>query len=778
MKISLSWLQNHIELKNSFEDIADKLTFSGLEVEHFYEKSSIPGGLKGIVVGEVLECAPVPETDKLKLTKVSIGEDSEELQIVCGAPNVKKGIKVAVATVGTTIHPIKDEPFTIRKAKIRGVHSFGMLCAEDEIGIGTGHEGIMILPNDSKPGSLLSDLYNIENETVIDIGLTANRGDATSHRGVARDISALENIALKPLDNTIEYGKSPSSISLEVLHEDCPRYMGVQIDDVTISDSPEWLQNALKSIDIEPINNIVDITNYVLHDLGQPIHAFDISKITGNKVIVRKAKEEEKLITLDDKERELKNTDLIIANSENPMALAGVFGGANSGISNETKSIFIESAYFNPVTVRKTAKSFALNTDASYRYERGTDPNMVEEALNMVAKLVKDIAGGSTIYQPIEHYPHKIEHFEINLTFRNINRILGIDIPKERVINILKSLEIEILEEKPEGLKLSVPPFKSDVTREIDVIEEIIRIYGFNNIPLKNNTSLFNTNFKESGLFKSQIKIKRLLQGLGFSEIMTNSMVGVSEDNSVQILNPLSRDTASMRTSLELGMLHSIAHNVNRKNEQLKFYEMGTIFTSSNGAKINEEQQLVIGCFGTVFNEGWQFNKVKTDEFYLKNIIEELLASFGIPASKMNRYITKEPYLVDMKRYKQIKIKGKVFLTLINLSKILQYQSKPLKVQDIVPYPKVRRDLSLVINKNIQYSEIKKIATQIGGHLLKDMNVFDVFEGKPLEENKKSYSVSYIWQSDKETLQDDEVDQKMNKLMESYSTQIGALIRK
>ena len=778
MKISLSWLKKHIDLPHDTSEVVDKLTFAGLEVEHVEEISSVPGGLKGIIVGEVLECKAIPDTNKLKMTKVLVDPKQAPLEIICGAPNADEGLKVAVAPVGTTIYPINHKPIQIKKAKIRGHHSHGMLCAEDEIGLGQSHDGIMILPDNAEVGQALTELFDVQNETVLDIGLTANRGDAASHRGVARDLAALYNRTLLPLAEDLEYGKQKSTISLDVQDADCPRYMGLVIENVSVKESPKWLQEALRSIDIEPINNIVDITNYVLHDLGQPIHAFDLSRVEGNKVVVRKATKGEKIITLDGKERTLSESNLVIANQQKPMAIAGVFGGADSGISTETKDVFIESAYFSPVSIRKTAKSLGLSTDASYRYERGTDPNIVPVALNKVAQLITQIAGGNTPYAAIEHYPEPISHAEVTLDTRNVSRIIGIAIPVDTIKQILNKLDIVIDEESDSELKLLVPPLKSDVTREIDVIEEIIRIHGFENIPLSNRTIVYSTSFEESNDYLLAKKTRQLLQGAGFTEIMNNSMIDEGDERSVKIQNPLSADTAYMRRSLENGIISSIGFNSKRKNEQLKLFEIGTVFLQKEGGKIRETQQLAIASYGSVFNESWQFPKQAADELYLSNIVDELLKKLGVPQKQHAQCITLPPSSIDESKLKKEKIKGKAYLCLLNLNQIAKNISKDLKVKDISNYPAIRRDLSLVLDESIEYQQIAKLAKKQGGSLLRDMNVFDVFKGKPLEKGKKSYSVSFKWQSEQETLQDTLVDQHMSKLMQVFEDELNATIRK
>lgn len=779
MKIALSWLKKHIELFAPISEITDKLTFAGLEVEHIEESSSIKGGLQGIFVGEVLSCSKIPDTERLNITTINIGNGNQPLNIVCGAPNVATGQKVLVATVGCILHPTKGDAFEIKKAKIRGVASEGMLCAEDELGLGQSHDGIIILPNETPVGTKAADFYPIEKETVLEIGLTANRGDAASHLGVARDLSALFDLKLKDNFKAIEYPTERNPIEVEIMSEDCPRYSGALIQNVEMAESPDWLKKDLKSIGIEPINNIVDITNYVLHDLGQPIHAFDAAKIKGNKIIVRKAFQGEKLVTLDEKERELQSNQLVIADAHKSLAIAGVFGGLESGITKETKSIFIESAFFNPVSVRKTAKHFGLNTDASFRYERGTDPNITVKALDKVVQLILEIAGGSLAGHQIDVYPKPIHPVQIALRINSIKRVLGIEIPKTKVISILEKLEIKIIKESQDDLILSVPPFKSDVTREIDVIEEIVRIYGFDNVPLKSSTQLYLSQVEPSRLFDIKSKATKILQGMGFTEIMNNSMISTQEVNEtlIKLTNPLSKETDTMRHDLQEGMVASIAFNINRKIENLKFFEFGTCFKKAPNGKMIETPHLSLGCCGNVFHESWQFKEYGVNEAYLKNCVEELLKSLGVDKKRIPSCIVIKPSQMEPKQQKKHKILKPIYYTEINLIKVNKPQDE-LKVKDIPLYPSVRRDLSLVIDKKIQFNQVEKITQQLAGPLLVGLNVFDIYEGKPMDSNQKSYSVSFTWLDETKTLEDKYIDPIVDKMISAFETELGATIRR
>ena len=779
MKISINWLKRHINLDIATSIIADKLTFAGLEVEHIAEHTQIKGGLSGIVVGEVVGCEKHPDADRLKVTKVNVGND-DLLDIVCGAPNVALGQKVLVAKVGATIYPIKGEPIVIKTAKIRGQLSQGMICAEDEIGLGESHEGILVLPEDTPIGIEAAQYFNITTNTVLDIGLTANRGDAASHLGVARDLSALFNIPLIKKSTPTIVAKNKLDFEINLKSADCGRYCGVLICNVHVAKSPAWLIAFLENIGISSINNIVDATNFVLHDVGQPIHAFDADKIAGNIINVRNAESGEKMITLDSKERILSANDLVIADCSKPLALAGVFGGLESGISNDTKNIFIESAYFDAASIRKTAKKFGLNTDASFRYERGANPEICMDALLQTADLVLSLAGGNIGSNFMDVYPKPIEPHKILLKLSQIKRVLGIEVPIIRIIEILTHLEIEITEQTDEALYLLVPAFKADVTREIDVIEEIIRIYGFDNIPLKGKSTLFINNTPSDKLFEAKKKLSGIMQGLGFTEIMNNSLVSENERElqSIAITNPLSTDTALLRTSLNSGMLDAISYNIKRKNTDLKFYEIGTVFKQING-KFIEEYHLSLGLVGNVYKESWQFTATKVNASFLFNIIQELMNAFGInDVKKIKNCLVLPPSFVENKVLKNYDINNPVVLATLSINKLIQLATSSLSLQDIAIFPSMRRELSLVVDKKVKFSEVEKITQKVAGSYLTSINVVDVFEGKPLSAEKKSYSVSFIWQNIDRTLEDKEIDPIANKLIEQFEKELGAIIRR
>jgi len=782
VKIALHWLKKHIALNASLDEISDKLTFAGLEVEHIEEISSVKGGLKGLVIAEVLTCEKHPNADKLKVTTVNIGTD-KPLQIVCGAPNVAVGQKVVVATVGSTIYPISGGELTLRNAKIRGEDSQGMICAEDEIGIGESHDGILVLPATSQVGQSAAAYFKVETNTTIDIGLTANRGDAASHLGVARDLSALFDEALIKKDFPLPKAKeiNPFTVTIHDEHA-CPRYCGVLLKNIKVEPSPEWLKRDLLSIGINPINNIVDSTNYVLHNIGQPIHAFDAQKVQGQEIHVRRATENEILITLDNKERKLSAEDLVIADANKPLALAGVFGGLHSGITDETTEIFIESAYFNPTTIRKTAKRYGLNTDASFRYERGTNPDFGMRGLLEAVHLIMQLGDAYVASALIDNYPNVIKPVEVQLNFSQIKRVLGIAIPTTDVKRILQRLEIVIAEETETGLNLLIPAFKSDVTREIDVIEEIIRIYGFEAIPLKGKSSLYLTGIKADLKTKMRSKVAPLLQGLGFTEVMNNSMVSIPKEASntdVILENPLSADTGKMRGDLKEGILQSIAYNLKRRNRDLKFYENGTVFSKVNDKKYVEKQNIAIASVGNIHKESWQFDEKETNVAFLQNCCNEILRGLGVKDDKKQAScFVKVPQVLGSAELKQFDIDLPVVYAELSWQKIINAIDSSFELSAIPLYPSMRRDLSLVIDKHIQFDEIKKITLKVAGNFLQEINVFNVFEGKPLPENKKSYAISFVWQNNERTLEDKEIDPIADKLIHSFEKELGAVIRR
>jgi phenylalanyl-tRNA synthetase beta chain len=811
MKISYNWLKQYLSVGLPTEKISELLTFSGLEVEGFEKFQSVEGGLEGLVIGEVRSKEKHPDADRLSITTVDTGE-AELLNIVCGASNVDVGQKVVVATVGATLYPSSGEPFQIKKSKIRGAASEGMICAEDEIGMGTSHEGIMVLSPDAKVGAPAAEYFNIETDTVFEIGLTPNRADAASHIGVARDLAAVVNVQERkntkvslPDVSSFKEGDNSYKIDIEVQDsEACPRYSGLTIKNIKVAPSPQWLQNRLKSIGVKSINNIVDITNYILHELGQPLHAFDADKIRGKKVVVRKAQQDRKFITLDKIERTLGTQDLMICNTEGPMCIAGVFGGIESGVTESTKNIFLESAYFNPVSIRKTSKHHGLKTDASFRYERGTDPNITVYALKRAAMLITEIAGGEVSSEIIDIYPEKVKDFEIFLSYRNCDRLIGKSIDRETIKSILESLEIKIQEEIQEGLQLLVPPFKVDVTREVDVIEEILRIYGYNNIEMPSSLMSSLTFFTRPDKEKVQNIVSDLLVGNGFSEMMTNSLgksehadlIGEQVKESIMILNPLSNDLNAMRQTLLFSGLEAINYNVNRKSEDLKLFEFGKLYwkDSSQEWKYKEEQHLSVFTTGAKFPENWNTGKEQTDFYYLKGVVLGILSRLGLDFStKETENSSLQFGLVHEVNGKQIceygplrkkilkafDIDQEVFYADFNWSVILKLLRKKKEVQykEIPKYPAVRRDLALLLDKKAKFAEIEQLAYQNERHLLKKVNLFDVYEGEKLEAGKKSYAVGFVLQDTTKTLTDNQVDKIMEKLLIAFEEKLGARLR-
>ena len=804
MKISYNWLKQHIDLTESPEDISAKLTRAGLEVESIEEYESVKGGLKGLVIGQVLTCEKHPGADKLSKTTVDVGNGTI-LPIVCGAPNVAAGQKVIVALVGTTMYPASGEPFKISKAKIRGEVSEGMICAEDEIGLGTSHEGIMVLDTLLTLGTPAAAYFKIENDFILEIGLTPNRADAASHLGVARDLKALLRRELKgeKLEvKSLEIQKS--SVSIEVIVENleaCPRYAGLTISGITVKESPDWLKNRLKAIGLNPINNVVDVTNYILHDLGQPLHAFDLQKIKGNKVIVKTLPKDTEFVTLDGIKRKLSENDLMICNAEEPMCIAGVFGGLESGVSATTNAIFLESAYFSPDFVRKTSQFHGLKTDASFRFERGTDPNMPVNALFKAAKLIVEVAGGTVSSDITDSYPEQVQDFKIETSYSFINRLIGKTLEKIVVKAILTGLNITIESEKDDELKLSVPSYKVDVQRPADIVEEVVRIYGYDNIELSDRLSAaYLADFPEKDKDKIQKLIGSMLAGSGFNEILTNSMTkpvyaeyfGVA-DKSVAVLNKLSEDLGVMRQSLLFSGLEILNYNINRRQKDLKLFEFGKIYSKEEG-KYKEGNRLVLFTTGSIQSESWNTQAKETDYFYLNSIVHKVLQklnsgdaqqqktelsyfSQGVNYVKNNKIIASLGKVQD-KALKLADIKQPVYYAEFDADALLKAYKNTIQFQELNKYPEVRRDLSLVLDKNVTFEQIHQLALKQEKKLITDINVFDVYEGKNLGENKKSYSVSFTLQDFEQTLTDKVIDNTMQKLMAGFEKELGALIRK
>ncbi len=807
MKISYNWLKNYLNLNLPAEEISVLLTDTGLEVEGLEEVESIKGGLKGALIGEVMTKVQHPNADRLSVTTVDVGGE-ELLQIVCGAPNVAVGQKVPVATVGTVLYD-GDESFKIKKGKIRGEVSLGMICAEDELGLGKGHDGIMVLDASAKVGTPASAYFKLESDIVFEIGLTPNRSDAMGHIGVARDLLTVLNHKGKKLEmcrpsvKSFEVANTSATIVVEVKdNELCPRYSGVSISGITIADSPAWLQNKLKAIGLSPINNVVDITSYVMHEIGQPLHAFDIAKIDGNKIVVATVNDKTKFTTLDDLERELSADDLMISDAKKPMCIAGVFGGADSGVSDSTTAIFLESAYFNPVSVRKTAKRHTLSTDASFRFERGCDPNITVYALKRAALLITEICGGEVSSEITDIYPTKIEHFEVNLTYAKMDALIGEVIDRDVIKAILTDLEIEITTATDEGLSLLVPPFRADVQREVDVIEEILRIYGFNTvaIPAKLNTTISHSN----GVNPEDIRntISDLLSSNGFNEAMNNSLTKSDYTQlipeldpalNVELLNPLSQDLNVMRQTLKFGGLENIAYNQNRKNTDVKFYEFGKTYHKMEEGNV-ENQHLQLLVSGKVLAENWNASSDKADYFFIKEKVEHILARFGVTKLKSEpistygfesglMYKFKKKRLVcfgklDKKLCKAFGVKSDVYAADFDWDLVLELAGySKIKYKEVSKFPEVRRDLSLLVDKTVSFDELSKIAKQADNKILKSVNLFDVYEGDKLPEGKKSYALSFTMADETKTLTDKYVDKVMDKLMKSLAEKAGAELR-
>lgn len=813
MKISYNWLKNYIQTDISAQEVARLLTFSGLEVESIEKHERIPGGLKGLVVGEVLTCEKHPDADKLSLTTVSVGS-GDPLQIVCGAPNVAAGQKVIVATVGTKLHPTSGEAFTIKKSKIRGAVSEGMICAEDEIGLGTSHAGIMILPADTNVGTPAAEYFNLEGDEILEIGLTPNRADAASHIGVARDLAAIITQQLKkkttiqiPSVEKFKEGKT-KNIEIEIQNtKACKRYSGLLLKNVKVTESPNWLKEKISSIGLRPINNVVDITNYVLHETGQPLHAFDAAKISGNKIIVRNANKDEKFTTLDEVERNLHENDLMIADTEKSLCIAGVFGGLHSGVTTSTSEVFIESAWFDASAVRKSSKNHGLKTDASFRFERGTDPNITVYALKRAALLLQEIAQAEIASSITDIYPNKQEDFKILFSYQNCTRLIGKEIPKEEIKSILESLEIKIISESNEGLELSVPPFKVDVTREADVIEEILRVYGYNNVEIPQQVKVPMVIQPKPDREKIRKTIADVLVYSGLTETMNNSLTKLeyaekftarNKENYVTLLNPLSSDLQLMRQTLLFGGLESIAYNINRKQSDIKFFEFGnTYFFNSEKdglKKYKESAMLGIWLSGKKQNEQWNALKDDVNFYTLKSYIVNILNRLGVTTEKINtttdglfdfscELIIKQKSIakigaVSKKVLKHFDIQQTVWYAEIDTDQLIKCLPKEnLFYKEVSKFPEVRRDLALLIDKSISYEQIENIAYQSEKNILKSVSIFDVYEGKNIPENKKSYALSFILKDEEKTLNDKQIEKTMEKLLHAFKEKLGAQLR-
>ena len=808
MKISYNWLKQFLQTDWEVNNTSELLTDLGLEVEGVETIESIKGSLEGVVVGEVLTCIQHPNADRLKLTTVNLGS-GDPVQIVCGAPNVAEGQKVPVATIGTMLYDDSGSGFKIKKGKIRGEESHGMICAEDELGLGASHDGILILDDQLKPGTKAADVFNIEIDEVFEIGLTPNRADAMSHYGVARDFRAgliqhginLELITPSVSDFQVDERRLRVDVEVDK-KESAPRYCGISIVDVEVKDSPEWIQNRLKSIGLTPKNNIVDITNYVLHELGQPLHAFDAEKIEGNKVVVKTLESGTKFTTLDGIERELHSEDIMICDAAlNPLCIAGVFGGINSGVTEKTTSIFLESAYFNPVSIRKTAKRHALNTDASFRFERGIDINFTKYALKRAAILIKEYSNGKIASDVMDFYPEKMEDFQVFLSYDNAFRLIGQELDKETIKNILASLEIKISSETEAGLGLTIPSFRVDVQREADIIEEILRVYGYNNIKFshKLNSSIsFNSN--KDTLVENVVA--NHLTSLGFNETMANSLTkeeyislskNLKTEFNVSMLNPLSNDLKVLRQSLLFSGLESISYNLNRKNNSLKLYEFGKTYHKYEHG-YQEDKHLTIFISGARTKDTWTSPSQNSDFFYLKGIIISILERIGVSnlkTSPIKSDVFSEGIVFSLGKKKLVEfgvvtkqirkefgIKQEVLFADFDWSTILSISgNKKIKVSNLTKFPSVKRDLALLLDEKITFKEIYDLAFQSERNLLKDVDLFDVYQGEKLPEGKKSYAVSFVLQDKNKTLEDRQIDKIMLKLQQSFENNLEAVLR-
>lgn len=799
MKISNNWLGEYLSTDLKIERIGEILTDIGLEVEGIESFETIKGALKGIVVGKVMTCEKHPNADKLKVTTIDVGTGNL-LSIVCGAPNVEAGQKVAVATVGTKIYAKDGSFFEIKKAKLRGEVSEGMLCSEVELGIGEDNSGILVFEEDRyEVGKPLSDYIEVGSDHVYEIGLTPNRTDAMSHYGVARDLHAyltsnsqksdFEKLSLQALE-----GQGESEFEIEV--EDptlTPRYVGALIENVTIEASPEWLQNRLLAIGLAPINNVVDITNYILHGLGQPLHAFDADKIASQKVKVGTLPKGTKFTTLDGVERSLSGEEIMIKDgSDNPLCIAGVFGGMNSGVGEETQRVFLESAYFNPVAVRKAAKFHGLSTDASFRFERGVDPAQTKIALSYAVKLMEEIAGGSLVGEVMDLYPSTIEGQYVVLRYSMLDQILGIKIHREKVKEILRSLDITLLNEIQNGLELSVPTYRADVTREIDVIEEILRIYGYNKVESPAKFTFSPVKLSTNDQDELENSWARTLQSVGFNEVMNNSLTSIKDPkDAVKLLNPLSGELAYLRTSLLEGLLHNAAFNINRKSADLKFFELGKIYHKTK--TYSERKQLALLTTGKDHADNWKSQGEVSDFYRLKGYVSLLLQRLGLAweeeeleddrfsdglAFKVGNQILARLGIVSKEALKAADVEQKCYYAEIELQHAQSLrETNNLKFQDLPKFNVIRRDLALLIDKNVRYSELKKAVEKKPSRFLRKVNLFDVYEGKNLPEGKKSYALSFELLNEEKTLEEKEISQVMNQLISLFETEFGATLR-
>ena len=819
MNISYNWLKNYLKSDLKAEEAAVILTDIGLEIEDFEKIEAVKGGLKGVVVGEVLTCEDHPDSDHLHITTVDVG-GPEPLGIVCGAANCRKGLKVMCATVGAELYPINsEEVFKIKRSKIRGVESLGMLCAEDELGIGASHDGIMELDSEAVPGTPAMEYLQFTDDYRLGIGLTPNRIDAASHYGVARDLAAYLRSQGRQAElvlPSVEGFKVDSTSRVTRVRvengEAAPRYAGVNISGVKVAPSPQWLQNALRAIGINPKNNVVDVTNYVLHELCQPLHSFDADKIEGDEVVVRNCPAGTKFRTLDGVERTLHEADLMICDAEKPMCIAGVFGGEHSGVTDQTTNVFLESAYFNPVSVRKTAKRHGLSTDASFRFERGIDPNITLYALKRAALLIQEVAGGEITSEVTDIYPQPVAPFAIDITYRYINNLIGKEIGEEKIKSILRSLEIEIVEENAEGLSVKVPAYRVDVQRPADLVEEILRIYGYNNVEIPEHVNSTLSYECKPNRDKLRNMVSDMLSSCGFAEVMNNSLTKSSyyENNEVfpaercvRIMNPLSADLGVMRQSLLYGLLEVVELNVNRKAQSVKIYEFGNTYTYAPERKeegglapYDESFRLSVAISGLQTSQSWNSKGEVSNFFTLKAVAEKILRRFGMDIYTLrseplaNELFSEGLSLkagnkellqiatVSPKVRKVFDLKGEVYFLDIDFDTLLKYTRKhKITVKELAKFPAVKRDLALLVDSAVSYAELRQIAFQTEKKLLKDVTLFDVYTGDKLEAGKKSYALGFILQDESKTLDEKSIENTMNKLIDAFAKKVGATIR-
>lgn len=830
MNISYNWLKRYLPITDDANTVAKILTSIGLEVGTVETVQTIKGGLKGLVVGEVVTCVPHPNSDHLHITTTRISAEQEPLQIVCGAPNVAAGQKVIVATIGTTLYQ-GDESLTIKRGKIRGVESLGMLCAEDEIGVGTSHDGIMVLPGDTPVGMPASEYFHVEDDTLIEVDITPNRSDAACHYGVARDLYAYykahgqEMTLTKPDVSTFKVDNH--DLPIQVIIDNtaaCPRYTGVSIQGVSVHESPEWLKKALNTIGMHSINNVVDVTNFVLHEMGQALHSFDADKIKGHVIHVRNAQEGEKFVTLDGVERTLSSADLMICNAEEPMTIAGVFGGLESGITDKTTNVFLESAYFDPVSIRKTARRYQLSTDASFRYERGCDPNNTMYVLKRCALLIQEVAGGKVSMEVTDQGQTQFEPWPVTLNISHVNMLIGKTLPTKQIETILRALEIEIYDQQGDVWHIGVPRYRVDVQRECDVIEDILRIYGYNNVefPEKVNTSLSYS--PKPNPIALQTRISEQLSAQCFNEILNNSLTKISYydgleeyplDTCVKILNPLSQDLGVMRQTLLFGGLESIQRNANRKNADLKFYEFGNCYhydknkVSARQAKdvhwevdplyaYSEEPHLALWITGNKTAQTWVHKEEKCTFYQLHAYVNNVLLRLGVDVKRCtleplsNNHLFADGLQIVSPNGKRIGMMGvvsdpirksfdidnPVYYADLDWTQLLKLnkQYKPV-INDLPKFPEVKRDFALLVDKQTHFADLAQAAHETEKKLLKDVYLFDVYEGKNLEEGKKSYALSFILQDKDNTLKEQQIENIMQRLQKTFEEKFGAKLR-